>query len=157
MLTCNIQLAHSEQDLLSPAERAWLVAHPDIRVAFSPDYAPLSFINKDGGQDGLVNDYFDIIQQRLNVKFNIVVPTLSQSSANKPADKQADAVSLFAYSNERKNYWLYTKPYLNLPLYIIAKSTHDKPEDVTLKNMGNRHLVVVNHYAAHDYIKEFLS
>ena len=155
VLIWNTQLAHSQQDLLSPAERAWVVAHPDIRVAFSPDYAPLSFVNKDGGQDGLVNDYFDIIQQRLNVKFNIVVPTLSQSSANKPADKQADAVSLFAYSNERKSYWLYTKPYLDLPLYIIGKSIENSPEDVTLKNLGNHQLVVVNHYAAHDYIKEF--
>ena len=152
---CGIQLSHSKQDLLSPAERAWLVAHPDIRVAFSPDYAPLSFVNKDGEQDGLVNDYFEIIQQRLNVKFKLVVPTLKQSAANKPADKQADAVSLFARSDERNSYWLYTQPYFNLPLYIIGKSIDDAPEDVTLKNLGNHHLVLVDHYAAHDYVKQF--
>ena len=155
VLICNIQPANSKQDLLSPTERAWLVAHPDIRVAFSPDYAPLSFINKYGEQDGLVNDYFDIIQQRLNVKFNMVVPTLSQSAANKPGDKQADAVSLFAYSDNRNSYWLYTKPYFNLPLYIIGKSIENGAEDVTLKNLGNHRLVLVKHYAALDYVKQY--
>jgi PAS domain S-box-containing protein len=39
-------------DLLTPAERVWLQANPDIRVAISPDYPPISFLDATGKPTG---------------------------------------------------------------------------------------------------------
>lgn len=35
-------------DPLLPAERAWLAAHPHIRVASDPDYPPVEFFDDQG-------------------------------------------------------------------------------------------------------------
>ena len=149
------KIAHSTPDILNAEERTWLTQHPDIRVAFSADYPPFSLEDKDGQYTGLADDYFDLIEQRLSLKFNRLSPTKAQSAAINPADKQVDVVSLFAFSDARNQRWLYTKPYVDLPLYIIGNAADDTPEEVTLKNLGEYHLTLVKHSAAHDYVKQY--
>lgn len=138
-------------EILSQAERGWLQAHPDIRVVVLPDYPPISFLDAQGKPVGLEQDYLDLLEQRLNVRFKKVIPTLAQRAANSPSEKQADMLTLFALTPERSKHWLFSKPYLDFPIYLITPEK--APIGFSLENAGQLRISAVEHYATYDYLK----
>jgi PAS domain S-box-containing protein len=137
-------------DILTPQERTWLQAHPDIRVAISPDYPPISFLDAHGKPTGLEHDYLALIEKRLNYQFKRVIPTLAQRSADKPEDKQADVVPTFASTSDRLQYWYFTQPYLDFPVYLITQG--NAPIKFSLENSQQKQVSVVGHYAVYEYL-----
>lgn len=137
------------EDILLPAERAWLKDHPEIRVAISPDYAPINFLNEHGKLVGLGSDYLQLIEKRLGVKFKQVVLTIPQMAAKTPEEKQADVILTYAITNERLQYWNFTNTYLDFPVYVITRE--DAPIMFSLENTPQG-VSVVGHYAVHDYL-----
>src|SRR6266496_1610646 len=57
---------------LTAEERAWLAAHPVIRLAPHPDYAPVEFFDEQGRYRGITADYFALFEQRLGMRFEVV-------------------------------------------------------------------------------------
>ena len=139
-------------DILKPAERAWLQTHPDIRVAVVPDYPPISFLDEQGKPTGLEHDYLSLIESRLGYQFKRVIPTLAQRAADKPADKQVDMIATFAATNDRLKNWTFTKPYLDFPVYLISQE--HAPIQFSLENSQQQIISVVGHYAVYAFMKE---
>lgn len=139
-------------DILSPNERAWLSAHPQIRVAVSPDYPPISFLNARGQPTGLENDYLTLLEARLGYQFKRVIPTLAQRAADNPEDKQVDMVPTFASTTNRLKNWHFTKPYLDFPVYLITQE--NAPIKFSLENSQQQQVSVVGHYAVYDFFKQ---
>jgi PAS domain S-box-containing protein len=137
------------EDILSPAERLWLQSHPEIRVAVSPDYAPVNFLNEHGKLVGLGTDYLKLVEKRLGVKFKQVVLSVPQMAAKRPAEKKVDMILTFAITDERLQYWNFTKTYLDFPVYIITRK--DAPINFSLENTPQS-VSVVGHYAVYDYL-----
>ena len=139
-------------EILLPAERAWLQAHPNIRVAISPDYPPISFLDENGQPTGLERDYLALIESRIGYQFKRVIPTLAQRAADNPEDKQVDVVPTYASSQDRLKTWLFTKPYLDFPVYLITQDI--APIKFSLENSQQQVISVVGHYAVYEYMKE---
>ena len=139
-------------DLLSANERSWLNAHPHIRVAVSPDYPPISFLNARGQPTGLENDYLTLLEARLHYQFKRVIPTLTQRAADNPEDKQVDIVPTFAATADRLKNWHFTKPYLDFPVYLITQE--NLPIQFSLENSRQQPVSVVGHYAVYDFFKQ---
>ena len=139
-------------DILTPAERAWLQTHPDIRVAVVPDYPPISFLDEQGKPTGLEHDYLSLIESRLGYQFKRVIPTLEQRAADKPADKHVDMIATFAATNDRLKNWTFTKPYLDFPVYLITQE--HAPIQFSLENSQQQIISVVGHYAVYAFMKE---
>jgi PAS domain S-box-containing protein len=151
-MLCFVPFVSAATDFLNVNERAWLTAHPKIRVAISPDYAPISYLNAQSQPVGLAVDYLALIQKKIDVKFDLVVPTPEQRANNSPKDKQVDVVSVFAETPSRHKYWVFTEPILDFPLYIlqpvgIAKITN-------LKVLSHQKVSVVIDYAAKEYLQQ---
>ncbi|MGQ0443172.1 MAG: transporter substrate-binding domain-containing protein, partial [Methylophilaceae bacterium] len=146
------QHAHAAGDLLTAQEREWIAQHPDIRIAISPVYPPISFMDPLGQPIGLANEYLALIQQRLNIQLKPVIPTPVQRAANRPEDKQADVVGIFAETPERHEHWLFTRPYLKFDLYLIARD--DAPSPLNLRLLKGGKISVVNHFAAREYLEK---
>lgn len=147
-----LQSACFAGDMLTPAERAWLQAHPDIRVAISPDYPPISFLGANGQPTGLEHDYLALIESRIGYQFNRVIPTLAQRAADNPEDKQVDIVPTFATTTARLKSWTFSKPYLDFPVYLITQD--NAPIKFSLENSQQQAVSVVGHYAVYEYMKE---
>lgn len=137
------------EDILTPKERAWLKSQPEIRVAISPDYAPVNFLNEHGKLVGLGSDYLQLIEKRLGFKFKQVVLTTAQMAAKTPEEKQVDMILTFAITDERLQYWNFTKTYLDFPVYIIARN--NAPINFSLESAPQA-VSVVGHYAVYDYL-----
>src|SRR5690349_15655631 len=57
---------------LTPEERAWLAAHPVIRVGNDPGWVPIDFDNEQGQPVGVAADMLKLIEERLGVRFEAV-------------------------------------------------------------------------------------
>ena len=95
-------------DLLTSYERAWLLAHPGIRVAISPDYPPISFLDAAGKPTGLEHDYLYLIESRIGYQFKRVMPALAARSAISPQGKKVDILVVYAETEARLENWYFS-------------------------------------------------
>jgi len=65
-------LSAQAMDILSPAERAWLTAHPQIRLAPEKNYPPFVFTDALGTAQGLSIDYIRKVENQLGIRFQFL-------------------------------------------------------------------------------------
>lgn len=58
-------------DLLTPAERAWLAAHPSIRLGVGAEWAPWVIPTQDGGLTGFAADHLRLLGDKLGVTIGL--------------------------------------------------------------------------------------
>jgi polar amino acid transport system substrate-binding protein len=126
------------------AEKAWLAAHPLIRVGAEINYAPYEFQDSRGHFAGVVADYMDILKRRLGVRFQVQQMPDFTAVENKLRKREVDVVLAVAPTAEREEYLLFTKPYLHYVNVIVTRD--DFPfltglRDLSLDRVG----VVVGH------------
>jgi len=64
----------SQSDIyLSAEERAWLAAHPVVRMGVTVDMEPWVIVHNDGSYSGILIDLFREFEDRLGIKFELVV------------------------------------------------------------------------------------
>ncbi|MGB9443088.1 MAG: hypothetical protein WCB15_34445 [Desulfobacterales bacterium] len=59
--------------VLSPKERDWLEAHPDITFGYTDTFEPAVIVNKDGSYRGSLVDFLELLNQRLGTDFKLTV------------------------------------------------------------------------------------
>ncbi len=132
--------------MLTSEERAWLAAHPVIVIRPTPDHGPLEFFDDQGVHRGITADYLDLIERRLGFRFQILYADPG------PARPVGDVRALLARTPERETHWLFTKPYLELPTYLITRAS--AAEGLTLADLAGARVAVVGTYAAREFLEE---
>lgn len=138
-------------NLITPEERAWLAAHPTIRVAPTSDYRPVEFHDAEGRYWGMTSEYFNLIEQRLGFKFQFVRLSATQWEQLDPASRGADVITASAATPQRGQYWSYTKPYLTFPTYIITRRMADG--ELTLDQLAGARVAVVKGWAVQEFLQ----
>ncbi|MFI3154794.1 MAG: EAL domain-containing protein [Methylococcaceae bacterium] len=104
----------------TPAEKAWLQAHPVVRVGIDRDFAPYEWIDGKGNYVGLSADYMALVEQRLGVKFDIVKNKSWAEIIEMAQHGEVDMLSNANKTPERERYLIFTEAYLNTPAIIIS-------------------------------------
>jgi signal transduction histidine kinase/DNA-binding response OmpR family regulator len=128
----------------TPAEKAWLVAHPVIRVGAETNYAPYEFQDSRGHFAGVVADYMEILKRRLGVRFQVQQMADFAAVENKLRKREVDVVLALAPTADREEYLLFTKPYLHYVNVIVTRDDFGFVtglRDLALERVG----VVVGH------------
>ncbi|MGD9819161.1 MAG: PAS domain S-box protein [Desulfomonilaceae bacterium] len=107
---------------LNDEERSWLKAHPRIRVAQDPHWPPIEFVDENGKPSGISNDYLKLIEQRLGVTFELVNNISWQESYSLLKTWDIDMTTSVAVTEEREKFWVFTKPYMTVPIVILTRS-----------------------------------
>jgi ABC-type amino acid transport substrate-binding protein/signal transduction histidine kinase/CheY-like chemotaxis protein len=132
--------------LLSSEEKAWIKAHPNVRIGVDPAYAPYSFRDRDGSYQGLAMDFAALISRNLGLQMT-VVPGLNWSQILDAArNRSLDVVITAVKTPEREQYLQFSKIYIPTPLVIMAREddqTIDGPED-----MSGHKVALVKDYAS---------
>jgi len=74
---------------LTPEEKAWLKAHPDIQLGYTGDFEPNVIINPDGTHRGLLVDFLDELNKRLGTSITLrtdSVPKIFEKATTKQVD-----------------------------------------------------------------------
>ena len=106
---------------LDPAERAWIAAHPTLRVLVAGSYAPLTFFDDHDRLQGLSADLLKIVSQRTGLQLEIIrgrnVPNMLKLLEN----NQADLIAALSIGDLRLDPEQYTRPYLISPFVIVTQ------------------------------------
>ena len=130
----------------TPAEKAWLAAHPVIRVGAETNYAPYEFQDSRGHFAGMVADYMETLKRRLGVRFQVQQMSDFAAVESKLRKREVDVVLALAPTAEREEFLRFTKPYLHYVNVIVTRDDFrfvTGVRDLALERVG----VVTGHSA----------
>lgn len=152
-LTQGIYRADRDELTFTAEEKAWLKAHPVIRVGVDRAYAPLEFVDEQGQYQGMANDLFKLIKQQTGLEFQPALDLNWSQTIQAIKDKKLDVLSAVTATQARQDYLDFTLPYFKAPMVIAARE--GTPYIADLSQIEGKRIAVVKDYAAHDKMKNF--
>ncbi|MEG3639599.1 transporter substrate-binding domain-containing protein [Magnetococcus sp. PR-3] len=141
-----------DKDLqLTTAEKAWLKAHPEIRMGDDFAWPPFSYQNDDGQFSGIASGFVDVLSNKLNLQFNPVWDLKWPQVIQGIKARKLDVVPIIVPTEERRKEFLFTKPYISFPVIIATRKDGqfiDQLSDLEKQKVG-----VVNGYITHEHLK----
>jgi PAS domain S-box-containing protein len=124
---------------LTPEERAWLQANPEITLAFDNDAPPFNFTDKDGLVRGLTIDYVRLIEKKLGLEINLVGSDWS-TALNLALKHEVDGILNAAALENRKRFLNFTDVYHSRPQAVVA--SQNEPNIDSLAALCGRRVAV---------------
>lgn len=150
-VTVSVAASPSESVVpLTPAERAWLVEHPEIRLAPDPDFPPVEFIDADGKYQGIAADYAALVERRLGIRFRIVKLSSWDEVLEKAQRREIDMFGAASKTPQRTGYMHFTRPHIELPGAILVRN--EVADELTLKDLRDLRVGVVSGYVWQDLL-----
>ena len=137
---------------LTEQERAWLRAHPVIRVVQDPNWPPIEFADEHGNPTGMTKDYLTLIEQRLGQKFEPVLHLSWQEALTGMKHSEIDMTTTVAETPERLEFLAFTEPYMNIPIVIATQQ--DVSYIGNLHELAGKKVAAVDGYAVHEWIQK---
>jgi len=135
---------------LTQAEKNWLQAHPVIRLSPDPDFLPIEFMDESGQYTGLAADYIALIQKSLGLKFKLIKFKNWSEVLEKTRSRESDMWGAATPTPQRREYMLFTKPFVEMPAVIIVRNKVDR--SLTLDDLKGMKVGVISGYGIHDHI-----
>ncbi len=107
---------------LTSQEKAWIAAHPVVRLGADPAWPPFEWIDKKGDHQGLVADYIERIEKLTGLKIK-PVPSLSWKQViDGLLNGSVDMGAALTYNPDRQGYLSLTEPYISFPQIYMVRS-----------------------------------
>jgi len=135
---------------LTAEEKEWITRHPVIRVAPDPAYEPMEFFSEKGVYLGITAEYLSLIQKRTGLRFQVLRLRNREEIFNAIREGRADLVGAATKTPQRSSFLLFTRPYLEIPLVIVARSKPDP--DLTPDQLAGKKVSVVIRHVSEDYL-----
>ena len=133
---------------LTEAERVWIAGHPIVRLTPDPLFPPLEYFDEDGKFRGIGADFVAVLEKKLGLRFEVVRVKNWNESVTKTKNRENDIWSVVAKTPERSEYMLFTKPYIESPAIIVARS--DVETQLSVKDLKGLKVAVSSGYAVHE-------
>ncbi|WP_298692113.1 ABC transporter substrate-binding protein [uncultured Sulfuricurvum sp.] len=138
---------------LNEKEKAWLKAHPVVRVGIDHNWAPVESIDEKGRHSGISASYLELLEKRLGIHFEVDYSRqLWSDSIRAVQKKELDMLSCAAITDKRKESLLFSRPYLKQSIVIVADSDVGYIND--LNDLGGKKVAVVRSYATEEYLRK---
>lgn len=136
----------------TPDEKAWMAAHPVIRVAPDVDFPPVEYLDGREHFSGIAMDYLALLEKRLPLHFQIVHLKDWNEVMRQGRNRQIDMFSAAVPTPERLQFMQFTPPLMEFPAVIVSRNDADFPH--RLKGLRGLRVAVVANYAAAEYMRE---
>lgn len=137
---------------LNEDERTWLAAHPELRLGVDASWPPFEFRDEQGNYHGLTANYVRLIEERLGVELQPVEPSNWSAILERARRGQVDLLPGVMSTPERQEYLTFTRPYLDFPIIILARTGGPQPKQ--LKDLYGLKVAVVSDYAPHELLRQ---
>ena len=104
----------------TPAEQAWLAAHPHLRIGVMDNWPPMDFVDETGAPHGIGVDFIELLNEMLDGRIE-VVPGPFVRLLEEAKSGQLDALMDITPRPEREEFFRFTKPYASIPHAIVAR------------------------------------
>ena len=144
-------LCHAAELNLTDEEQAFLKQNPVISVAPDPAYAPYEYFGENNDFRGIAAERLDQIEKLLGIRFQILRTKSWGESLKLLRSGQADMASTIAENAKRKQFLVFTKPYIEIPTIIMVRD--DDLRNYELYDLAGKDVGTVSAYAIHDYLR----
>ena len=126
-------------------EKAWIAAHPVIRVGHDTTYEPYAIMDPAGRIVGLDPDYLSLIAQRTGLTFKNEIRRDWVTMLEAFKAREVDLLPSMGYATEREQFLIYTKSYAFAPNVIITRN--DSPYLFSLSELKGRTISIPRGYS----------
>jgi PAS domain S-box-containing protein len=144
-------LCHASELKLSGEEQAFLQQNPVISVAPDPAYAPYEYFGENDDFRGIAAERLNQIEKQLGIRFQILRTQSWEESLKLLRSGQADMASTIAENAKRKQFLVFTRPYIEIPTIIMVRD--DDLRNYELYDLAGKDVGTVSAYAIHDYLR----
>lgn len=130
---------------LSASERAWIAAHPVLRVGYDPAWPPFSIRNAHGEFAGIDADLVALLAKRLGFKLEYVERATWSEVYAAAQHGECDLLPGTALTAERAKLFRFTRSYLSFPVVIVMRN--DEPILWSPLDLSGRRVAGVRDYA----------
>lgn len=138
--------------VLTDAERAWMSAHPVVRIAVNTADAPYTFIDSAGEFAGVHADLLKMIGRRTGLRFEVVPHTTIGELEGDLRTGRADMVATLMPTAERRRFLAFTEEVA--PMVWVLVAPHDADAINGLGSLRGKRLVLVRGHGMTDWIRE---
>lgn len=137
-------------DIFTTDERAWLGAHPLLRLAPDPNFPPIEYFDDSGRYSGLIADYYALIEPILGVRFEVVQAENWDQVLTMAQRRDVDLVGAAQQTTERDAYLNFSQPIVDIPnVIIVSKSVEG---DFSFPTLAGKRLAVTRSNALHEFV-----
>lgn len=134
-------------------ETAFMQEHPVIKMGVDPAFVPFEFIDTDGQYKGITADYLALLSQKTGLEF-IVTPDLTWPEAyDKAIDGEIDLLPAVSKTNQRMQYFIFSKSYYDFERVIITKDTNHSIDGI--EDLSGLTVAVQKNSSHHSYLLAF--
>jgi len=137
---------------LSDEERAWLKAHPVIRVGIDHNWPPIESVDEKGRHSGISASYLSLLEKRLGVRFDVDYSREHWSDSLRAVkNKELDMLSGAAFTEKRSENLVFSRPFLKQSMVIVTNSRVGYIND--LNDLSGKRVAVVRSYASEELLR----
>lgn len=107
---------------LTEAEKAWLKEHQVIRTGVLSSFLPYEKLSDDGRHVGITGEYAYWLIKKLNVTLKLQRGLSQEQLELELKKKNVDILTWVIHTPENEESFLFTRPYLQLPLVLFTRS-----------------------------------
>ena len=137
---------------LTEVERAWIRAHPTIRLGIDPEFAPFEFVAEDGSYQGMASDFVGVLNQRLGLNMEVAGKMPWAKAVELAAEHELDVLPCVGSTEARRHHFLYSAPYLSF--YRVAVMREDGPLITGLRDLSGLRVAVQGNTSHHGFLAE---
>lgn len=138
--------------LLNSEEQAFLAQHPSLTVLVDPAMAPLEYLDAQTSTPrGVTVAYLDELHALTGITFECVIDHSWKRAYQRFVDGSIDMAIALNRSVEREKHFLFTEPYLSMPIVLMAASQVGYIDG--LADIGDRLLAMVDEYSVVEWIE----
>ncbi|MBF0562714.1 MAG: transporter substrate-binding domain-containing protein, partial [Alphaproteobacteria bacterium] len=137
---------------LSPSERAWLAAHPILRLGDDFVWPPFAFMDAKGIYSGISSGYIASISKLLGIEIRPVPGLTWTQVMAKVKTGEIDVLPAVVRSREREAFLNFTAPYITFPIVIATHREGVTAED--LSDLAGRNVGIVKGYITNELLEK---
>ncbi|MEM6721572.1 MAG: transporter substrate-binding domain-containing protein [Bacteroidota bacterium] len=143
LCSCNTNVS------LSKKQQNYLDTNPNLNVGIYLNYPPYEFVNSNGEIDGILLDYFNLIEEKIAHRFDKKFYSNWNSLVNDAKKGEIDIILEIQNTEERRKYLIFTEPIFKGNHVIITQKDADIK---TLTDLSGKKVAVGRNYSIEEYL-----
>ena len=123
-----------------------------LKVALSKSWHPFNFEDSLNKPSGISTEIWKALENKLEIKSEYTIFDKFSKQLSSIEKKEQDVIISAGETKERKNYSIFTKPYLTFPLSIVTLKDEDFIEN--MEYLFDKKIAVGRNFTAHELLKQ---
>lgn len=144
--------SNSFYSVLNKQEQSWLENNSDkLNLKYNTIFPPIEFSDQNGLFCGIGADVIELVEKKLGFRISKNIASSWEQHLGDLKKGTCTIAPVIAANSLRRDYILYTRPYISIPVVIIT--TEKFGNNLSIKDFKNKHFAAIKEYASKEYLE----